>query len=141
MTDSTPAQGTCLCGAIKIQADKMSTEVGACHCGTCRTWGGGPLMATNCGTEVTITGEENLGVFDSSPWAERGFCKRCGTHLFYRIKQTGPTLIPLGLLHTDAKLSFTSQVFIDEKPAYYDFSNETETMTGAEVFAKFGGSS
>ena len=30
---------------------------------------------------------------------------------------------------------FTTQVFIDEKPSYYDFANKTDVMTGAEVFA------
>ena len=30
------------------------------------------------------------------------------------------------------------QVFIDEKPSMYRFANETEDMTGAEVFAKYG---
>ena len=33
--------------------------------------------------------------------------------------------------------AFTSQIFIDEKPAYYDFANKTHNMTGAEVFAAF----
>ena len=23
----------------------------------------------------------------SSAWAERGFCKNCGSHLFYRLKE------------------------------------------------------
>jgi hypothetical protein len=32
---------------------------------------------------------------------------------------------------------FTSQIFIDDKPAYYDFANKTHNMTGAEVFAAF----
>ena len=29
------------------------------------------------------------------------------------------------------------QIFIDEKPDWYDFANETETMTGPEVIAMF----
>ena len=36
-----------------------------------------------------------------------------------------------------AGYAFTSQIFIDEKPAYYDFANKTHNMTGAEVFAAF----
>ena len=104
----------------------------------CRRWGGGPLLAVDCGTAVKIAGDAHVGVFDSSQWAERGFCTRCGTHVFYRLKQSGQYLVPAGLLD-DAQLSFTHQVFIDEKPAYYEFVNETENMTGAEVFAKYGG--
>lgn len=33
-----------------------------------------------------------------------------------------------------------SQVFIDEKPAYYEFTNKTKNLTGAELFALFGAS-
>jgi hypothetical protein len=32
---------------------------------------------------------------------------------------------------------FDHQIFIDEKSEYYCFSNETQNMTGAEVFAMF----
>lgn len=96
-------------------------------------------MAIDCGTEVTLTGEENIGVFDSSPWAERGFCRQCGTHLFYRLKETRQYIVPVGLLDLEnGEFTFDHQVFIDEKPAYYQFVNETHNMTGAEVFAQYG---
>jgi len=94
-------------------------------------------MEVSCGTDVTIKGEENVTVYDSSPWAERGFCNKCGTHLFYRLKEHKQHMVPVGLLEEDERLVFESQVFIDEKPGYYDFSNETENMTGAELFAKY----
>ncbi len=32
---------------------------------------------------------------------------------------------------------FDKQIFIDEKPSFYCFANETNKMTGAEVFAKY----
>ena len=46
--------------------------------------------------------------------------------------------VSLEALDDRAGFAFTGQVFIDEKPAYYDFANATKTMTGAEVFAAFG---
>ena len=107
----------------------------------CRRWGGGPFIEIDCGTDVAFEGAENISVFDSSAWAERGFCRSCGTHLFYRIKETGQHMMPVGLFDlADAKtLEFQRQVFIDEKPAYYSFANKTEDMTGPEIFAMFGG--
>jgi hypothetical protein len=33
--------------------------------------------------------------------------------------------------------AFKTQIFIDEKPGYYEFANKTHNMTGAEVFAAF----
>ena len=95
------------------------------------------MIATDCGSEVLFEGEEYISVFDSSEWAERGFCSQCGSHLFYRIKQDGRHFIPVGLLDTDQEPVLTHQVFIDEKPSFYHFSNETSDLTGAEIFAKF----
>ena len=130
--------GRCLCGAISMTARKADTAVGACHCDMCRRWGGGPLMAVDCGTDVSIDGEDRIRVYDSSPWAERGFCADCGTHLFYRLKDSGQFIVPVGLFEENGAFDFQSQVFIDEKPSYYSFANETSDMTGAEVFAKYG---
>lgn len=93
-------------------------------------------MEINCGTDVTF-GDGAVSVFDSSDWAERGFCGQCGTHLFYRLKETGEHMVPVGIFDTDDALEFEQQVFIDEKPPYYSFANETQDMTGAELFAKY----
>ena len=133
-------RGHCLCGEVTITARSSDTHVGACHCKMCRRWGGGPFMEIDCGADVDISGEENVSVFNSSEWAERGFCRRCGTHLFYRLKESRQHMIPVGFFEGDEGLSFEGQVFIDEKPHYYEFANKTKNLTGAEVFALFGAS-
>lgn len=140
MSKTTDLRGQCLCGAIRIVAQSPSNSVGACHCKTCRRWGGGPFMEVDCGQAVSIEGEEHLSVFSSSEWAERGFCSQCGTHLFYRIKESGQHMVPVGVFEDGYDLAFKSQVFIDEKPSFYRFANETQNMTGAEVFALYGAS-
>ena len=81
--------GHCLCGSVKVTAKNASDHVGACHCKSCRRWGGGPFMEIDCGAEVQIDGGDNVSIFNSSDWAERGFCRNCGTHLFYRLKESG----------------------------------------------------
>lgn len=148
MTDITSQQqghkqqerhGHCLCGAVRITAKDASTDVGACHCSMCRRWGGGPFMEINCGNTVEIQGEDHIAVYDSSDWAERGFCRTCGTHLFYRLKDTQEHMIPVGLFEEDAGLTLALQVFIDQKPPYYGFDKKTAVMTAAEIFAMFGG--
>jgi len=139
MSENIEAKGRCLCGAVSVLAKAMPTAVGACHCTMCRTWGGGPLMVVNCGDAVEFSGAEHIGSYASSAWAERGFCKSCGTHLFYRLK-AGPTyFVPVGLFDADSALHFDHQVFVDEKPAFYAFANETKMLTGAQVLAMFTG--
>ena len=138
MPDAAERRGQCLCGIVRITARRASGSAGACHCKMCRRWSGGPLLAVDCGTEVAFEGEDEVKVFDSSPWADRGFCGRCGSHLFYRLKETGQLMVPAGIFENEEGLIFDHQVFIDEKPDFYDFSNETQNMTGAEIAAQFG---
>ncbi|ARU56811.1 MAG: GFA family protein [Pseudomonadales bacterium] len=133
---TTPVEGTCLCGAVTLSGN-AEPHVGVCHCSMCRKWGGGPYFAVDCGTDLKITGEDHVATFSSSEWAERGFCKDCGTHLFYRLKGNQQYMLPAGLLSNQDDFKLDHQIFIDKKPAYYDFANETETMTEAEVFAKY----
>ena len=131
-----PGEGRCLCGKVKIKAKNMKTNLGVCHCSMCRTWSAGPFLAVDCGADIEVEGKENISVFISSDWAERGFCKNCGTNLFYRLKETGQHIVSSEIFN-ETELNFDHQIFIDEKPTYYDFSNQTQNMTGAEVFAAF----
>jgi len=137
MSKNKSSHGSCLCGAVSLLAKSANTHVGACHCDFCRKWTGGPLLSVDCGTEVGFIGHEYIGVYASSEWAERGFCKQCGSGLFYKLKKTGQYMVPAGLLDNEADFSFEQQIFIDEKPAYYDFANSTKNMTSKEVFAHF----
>ena len=129
--------GQCLCGSVTITANQASNSVGSCHCNSCRKWSSGPYMELDCGTDVTIDGKEHVSIYDSSTWAERGFCAKCGSNLFYRLKQSGQHMVSVALFEDDDDLVFKQQVFIEEKPAFYTFANKTEDLTGAEIFAKY----
>lgn len=137
MSDTTEMHGQCLCGAVRISTEVSNHTVGACHCNMCRRWGGGPFMEVNCGQAVTFSGDDDISIYSSSDWAERGFCRNCGTHLFYRLKESGQHMVPVGLFDEGPELVFDTQVFIDQKPGYYAFSNDTRNLTGEEVFALF----
>ena len=65
------------------------TEVasGRCSDDAGQTWG--PLFAIDCGSDVEIEGEEAVGVFDSSPWAETtSVTARCNTSVSNTIRQS-----------------------------------------------------
>lgn len=135
--NDTALAGRCLCGAVEVSVGTRPAQVEVCHCGMCRRWGGGPLLAVDAGSDVRLAGEEHVGVFESSAWAERGFCSRCGTHLFYRFKAAGTYALPAGLFGALDGVSLCEEIFIDEKPAWYDFANDAPKLTGAEVFARY----
>ena len=135
MTDRFSAHGQCLCQAVTFTAETVSKHIGACHCTLCRTWSGAPFLGLECGSQLVFDGP--VSVYASSDWAERGFCGNCGTHLFYRLKDSNKYIMLAGLFDGQADLVFDHQIFIDEKPIYYSFSNATQTMTSAEVFAAY----
>lgn len=137
MSKKVKATGQCLCGAVEVEAKTLDTSVGACHCSMCRRWAGGPFMAASAATEVTFKGEENITRFGSSDWAERGFCRICGTHLFYHLKDGSEYIMAAGLFGDVDGYVFDHQVFIDERPTYYAFANQTKDMTGEELFALY----
>ena len=138
MEETKSAKGTCLCGSVTLKAAKIKNNLGVCHCGMCRKWSAGPFLAVDCGTEVKIEGEENLTIYNSSDWAERAFCKKCGSNLFYRLKDSQQYIVSSEIF-SELEPVLDHQVFIDEKPSYYDFANQTQNMTGAEVFAAYSG--
>jgi hypothetical protein len=140
MPGTVEAKGSCLCGAVRVKAKNVNNALGACHCGSCRKWSSGPYMSVDCGTDLEFENAANIAVFNSSEWADRGFCKTCGSNLYYRLKERGQYFISAALFGADVDFVFDHQVFIDEKPTYYAFENETDDMTGAELFAKYGAS-
>jgi hypothetical protein len=86
---------------------------------------------------VDVADEASLGVYRSSEWAERCFCKQCGSVLFYRLVGKDFHAVSAEAFDERGDFALVSQIFMDEKPAYYEFANKTHNMTGAEVFAAF----
>lgn len=93
-------------------------------------------MEVTC-QKVSFDGAENIGRIRSSDWAERGFCAKCGSNLFYHIIDSPEYQISAGLIDDPSDLQMSLQVFTDGKPQFYDFANKTKMMTGVEVYAKF----
>lgn len=137
MSQSQNLKASCLCGAVKITASKAKSEFDACHCSMCAKWGGGPLLTVECGSDIDIEGADSVSVFSSSEWAERAFCKHCGSHLYYHLIPHNEYVLPLGLFDDRPQLQFDKQIFIDEKPSEYHFANRTQELTGEQVFAMF----
>ena len=130
------SKASCLCGNVKITAGKINPKFTVCHCESCRSWGGGPFFAVQCGTDVTIEGH-SIKSYESSAWASRGFCSNCGTHLYYKLKNSGEYNMPVGIFQNLKDLEMSMQYFSDQRPGYYCFSNETKEMTKAEIMEYF----
>ncbi len=130
-------EASCLCEVVKLRVGSLARVFTACHCDMCKKWGG-IWVAVEC-NDVSIADSDNIRVYGSSEFAERGFCTNCGTHLFYKAKGSNTYFVPVGLFPETRAFEFTRQIFIDKKPDYYCFSNDTLELTEQEVFEQFSG--
>jgi len=126
-------QGRCLCGTVTISAEPARPHIEACHCDMCRRWGGIAFTGIQCGSKVSFKGEEHITRYNSSAWAERGFCKQCSTNLFYLFKPANNYSVTAGLFDDINCMTMNEEIFIDEKPDFYSFAQETHQKTGAEI--------
>jgi hypothetical protein len=94
------------------------------------------MLAVHCGPEVQFQGVDNIAVYASSQWAERAFCKTCGTHLYYKLLATGEYFVPAGAFDS-GNFELASQIYIDKKPGYYSFANQTTMLTEQQVIEQY----
>lgn len=130
-------KGRCLCGAVEFEATPEKLEVGVCHCSMCRRWSGGAWFGVDCGKSVNVTDPAAVGVYKSSDWGERCFCKTCGTTLFWRMQDGSHHVVSVQTFDDPGQFTFVSEIYTDEQPRNYAFSNATKRMTGSEFLAAF----
>ncbi len=98
-----PVHGQCLCGGVLFSTESESLWCAHCHCTLCQI-AHGAAFVTWVGYKVDsvqIQGTE-LTWFKSSDEGERGFCRECGTTLFFRSSQWPAQLhIARGLIQDD----------------------------------------
>jgi len=137
--------GGCLCGAVRYTLAEAPTELDACHCSMCRKVSGSVGFGINVPAGgITWDGAENIAVYKSSDWAERAFCRTCGSSLYYRMPggdgKAEFLSLAAGTLDDLEGVPLTTEIYIDNKPSGYAFAGDTKKMTEADVIAAFGGS-
>ena len=140
MSEASRLAGGCLCGAVRFTAAPATHDYGVCHCNMCRRWTAGPFMAIECDGTMEFEKGADLGVYQSSDWAERGFCRKCGTPLFYKLRGQNDYYVSTEAFDDTGDFRLVREIYVEEKPAHYAFANDTKKMTGAEVMAEFGAS-
>lgn len=122
------ARLSCLCGAVRAVVAGPLREVVACHCAQCRKTSGHFVAATRARADDFHV-EDPDGVlvwFRSSDAAERAFCGRCGSHLFWRRRgddgAPDPDWVSIhaGAFDHAPGLKLTKQIFAEDAGDYYD---------------------
>ena len=117
------AKGQCLCGAVRfrVTAGPMRS-VSICHCGQCRRWHGHIGAYTNVkNADLAFDEQRGLAWYQSSNFARRGFCRDCGSSLFWQRNGDDVISITAGAFDEPTGLSTAIQIFTEDRGDYYPF--------------------
>lgn len=117
-------KGSCLCGAVSFVVEGELSPPDACHCTICRKHSGHYYAGTDVKKDaLTITGDENITWYQSSPKVRRGFCATCGSSLFFDPPHLGWIGVSMGAFEkpTDTKLAI--HIFVADKGDYYEITD------------------
>ncbi len=120
-------KGSCLCGAVSFEVNCELPPPSACHCRECRKHSGHfEASADVPRSAVTIKSSEHITWYHSSNKVRRGFCKNCGSSLFWDpIDQQKHdwTAISLGAFDTATNTKLKQHIFVAEKGDYYEITD------------------
>ena len=120
-------KGSCLCGGVRVEVEgPFEKQPEGCHCTMCRKQTSHFLAAVNVRRKfLTVHGEDRIGWYRSSETVERGFCKVCGSVLFWRPNMEGYefTAVAMGLFDTPTGVRLAKHTFVRDKGDYYDITD------------------
>ena len=112
--------GGCQCGAVRYALYAEPTNASICHCRMCQKAFGNFFAALTDvprGDHAWTRGEP--GVFRSSELVERGFCRDCGTPLFFRYVDADRIAVSIGSLDEPGRITLEVQYGVESRlPAF-----------------------
>jgi len=113
-------KGSCLCGAVAFETTGPLRDSIACHCVQCRKTSGHYWSATSVPKlALTITKDSGLAWFQSSDTAKRGFCRICGSTLFWEPVNEGRMAISSGAFDGPTGIQTAKHIYTADKGDYY----------------------
>ena len=119
--------GSCLCGAVRLEVQEpLERAPEACHCTQCRKQTGSYLIAVNVRrSALNVLGADAVAWYQSSAKVERGFCRVCGSTLFWKPNIEGYewTGVAMGCIDTPLSVAVAKHTFVADKGGYYEIND------------------
>lgn len=124
--------GGCHCGAVEYRVTGPLRGVVNCHCGQCtRLNGNFGAHSKARKRDLAITRDDGLVWYDITEVARRGFCRRCGTPLFWEnVRQDGIGIVA-GSLETPTGLNTIGHIFVADKADFYEICDDAPQFSGS----------
>ena len=118
-------KGSCLCGGVTFTLTGPLRDSVSCHCIQCRKTSGHYVSATQVDADqLDITKDATLAWYRSSPPAERGFCRLCGSSRFWRHDaDNGAVSVMSGTLDCPTGITTSKHIFVADKGDYYTLAD------------------
>ena len=118
MTDNIRT-GRCLCGAVRYTVTGPVTSPQICHCRECQRQSGHAWASVSARLkDVALDEDESLAWYRASSRARRGFCRDCGSFLFWQAVGGDRIDLSLGSLDDRDGLALEAEIFCSERAAY-----------------------
>ena len=118
-------KGSCLCGAVVIEVAGTLPPPNACHCTQCRKQSGHFWASTDVPrSAVRIEGDDNVTWFRSSEKVRRGFCRTCGSFLFWDPLGKDTLAIGMGAFDAPTEARLATHIFVADKGDYYSIEDD-----------------
>ena len=112
-------KGSCLCGGVKFELIGELRPVIACHCRQCRKTSGHYFASTQIDKKgLKLIKDLGLAWHKSSKIARRGFCKFCGSSLFWD-PHGNRISIAAGSIDSPTNLNMTTHIYLKDNGDYY----------------------
>lgn len=124
-SESKMVKGGCYCGAVQYQVTGHLRDVVNCHCNECTQLNGNFGSHSKALTDgIEILKDEGLTWYQISEIASRGFCRICGSSLFWKASGQNATGIVVGSLENRNKLNTIGHIFVEEKSEFYEITDD-----------------
>ena len=116
---------SCLCKGVKFKTNGEHRNISNCHCIQCRKTHGIYGAYSNVkDKDIKFINKKNLSWFKSSKNAKRGFCKKCGASIFFKIKDSDNISIAAGMFDKPTKLKTMRNIFVRTKSDFYKITDK-----------------
>jgi hypothetical protein len=126
-------RGSCLCGQVAYNVERLSSSPRHCSCNTCRK---AHASAFNTSASVKRTefrwlqGENLLSSFESSPGKHRFFCSTCGSQLIARRDGSETVALRVATLDEDPKQTPKAHVWVSSEVPWLAYGSEVASFEG-----------
>tara|TARA_Y100001970_G_scaffold90763_1_gene114480 strand:- start:89 stop:502 length:414 start_codon:yes stop_codon:yes gene_type:complete len=116
---------SCLCKGVKFKTNGEHRNISNCHCIQCRKTHGIYGAYSNVEEKnINFLNKKTLKWFKSSKNAKRGFCRKCGASIFFKLNNSAYISIAAGMFDKPTKLKTFRNIYVGTKSDFYKITDK-----------------